>query len=536
MKKFSALLILFLMVSGYGWHLYGQKIEAQNTYEITGKAKRGALGHVEYDQNTGVYTLVYVTKSNDKMAKFQIYTFDRDFKFLKMVEDEVEFEKAKTKYTWFKYNGELYSVTGNYVEPNLVGTLVLKKKKITYKYDWLLLGYHKTVDILEKVKPKTDDGRKLFYLKHAEDDRTGEIYVLCGVKPNTKDVQDDKAAAYRHFMDIHMLKFNTDLDLVADIPVKFDYPQQIAFGSTLVKMYEDDPDNPGISGIVFVTVPQGGPGMNKFADPKMNNYTYLRFSTEGAPVLKDRISFESPAIYWRMDELVSMNDAIYIFGVSAPGKEKYYNMITSVTKFKGVQLMKVANGKVEYLTETNLEDFEAKIKYPPGQKKIEAYEGKKFHFANYYAAENGDFFVMGQKFDESKEGNKYKDVLTFHFDNKGVLKAQYAVDLLESNQYSKAAGCPQELVDAGKSMYWLLMEIKGVTMWNPKPLTYPRIGKIDMAAGSIGELQAFGKIEKNDYYLDPKYPFLQTDGGNKIVFFGSDKSGKVIWFCRVALD
>ena len=524
------------MVLGCGLHLYGQKIEAQNTYEITGKAKRGALGHVEYDQNTGVYTLVYVTKSNEKMAKFQIYTFDRDFKFLNMVEDEIEFAKAKTKYTWFKFNGELYSVTGNYVEPNLVGTLVLKKKKITYKYDWLLLGYYKTVDILEKVKPKTDDGRKLFYLKHAEDDRTGEIYVLCGVKPNTKDVQGDKAAAYRHYMDIHLLKFNADLDLVGDVPVKFDYPQQIAFGKTLTKIYDDDPDNPGVSGIVFVTVPMGGPGMNKFADPKMNNYTYIRFNTEGEPSLKERISFESPAIYWRMDELVATNNSVFIFGVSAPGKEKYYNMITSVTKFKGVQLMKIANGKMEYITETNLEDFDAKVKYPPGQKKIESYEGKKFHFANFYAAENGDFFVLGQKFDESKEGNKYKDVLTFHFDSKGVLKAQYAVDLLESNQHSKAAGCPQELIDGGKSMYWLLMEIKGITMWNPKPLTYPRIGKIDMASGTIGELQAFGKIEKNDYYLDPKYPYLQTDGGNKIVFFGSDKSGKVIWFCRVVLE
>ncbi|PKP23240.1 MAG: hypothetical protein CVU05_00335 [Bacteroidetes bacterium HGW-Bacteroidetes-21] len=525
----------FLLFMGIGTMLYSQTIEVQNTYEITGKAKRGALGHVEYDQASGVYTLVYVTKSNEKKAKFQVYTFDRDFKFLNMVEDEIEFDKAKTKYTWFKYNGELYSVTGNYVEPNLVGTLVLKKKKITYKYDWLLLGYYKTVEILEKVKPKTDDGRKLFYLKHAEDDRTGDIYVLCGVKANMKDAKDDNAAAYRHQMDIHLLKFNADLDIVGDIPVKFDFPQQVAFGTTITKMYEDDPDNPGISGIVFVTVPMGGPGMNKFADPKMNNYTYLRFNTEGTPSLKERISFESPAIYWRMDEMVVADDAVYIFGVSAPGKEKYYNMITNVTKFKGVQLMKIAGGKVEYLTETTLEDFAAKVKFPPSQKKIEAYEGKRFHFANYYVSDNGDFFVLGQKFDEAKEGNKYKDVLTFHFDNKGVLKSQYAVDLLESNQYSKAAGCPQDLIEGNKSMYWLMMEIKGVTMWNPKPLTYPRIGKIDINTGTISDPAAFGKIEKADYYLDPKFPFLQTDGGNKIVFFGSDKSGKTIWFCRVAL-
>ena len=84
-------------------------------------------------------------------------------------------------------------------------------------------------------------------------------------------------------------------------------------------------------------------------------------------------------------------------------------------------------------------------------------------------------------------------------------------------------------------MYWLLMEIKGVATWTEKPLTYPRIGKIDLAAGTISEFQNYGAIGKKDYYLDPKFPFLETDGGNKIVFFGSDESGRQIWFCRVNL-
>ena len=37
--------------------------------------------------------------------------------------------KAKEKYKWFKYRGELYSVEGLFVEKNLVGTLVFKKEK-----------------------------------------------------------------------------------------------------------------------------------------------------------------------------------------------------------------------------------------------------------------------------------------------------------------------------------------------------------------------------------------------------------------------
>ena len=64
----------------------------------------------------------------------------------------------------------------------------------------------------------------------------------------------------------------------------------------------------------------------------------------------------------------------------------------------------------------------------------------------------------------------------------------------------------------------------------------PLIGKIDIENANISDFKSFGRIDKAVYYLDPKFPYLSTDNGNKIVFFGSDKSGKTIWFCRVALN
>ena len=65
---------------------------------------------------------------------------------------------------------------------------------------------------------------------------------------------------------------------------------------------------------------------------------------------------------------------------------------------------------------------------------------------------------------------------------------------------------------------------------------YPRIGKIDLDNANISDFQAYGAIEKDKYYLDPRIPFLETNEGGKIVFFGSDKSGKTLWFCRVKLN
>jgi hypothetical protein len=41
---------------------------------------------------------------------------------------------------------------------------------------------------------------------------------------------------------------------------------------------------------------------------------------------------------------------------------------------------------------------------------------------------------------------------------------------------------------------------------------------------------------KEKFYLDPKFPMLETETGGRIVFFGSDKKGKTLWFARVKLD
>jgi hypothetical protein len=115
-----------------------------------------------------------------------------------------------------------------------------------------------------------------------------------------------------------------------------------------------------------------------------------------------------------------------------------------------------------------------------------------------------------------------------------VLKSQYGIDTKETNKFAQSNGAPQSFLEGQdlNNMYWLVREIKDVTS-KGKLLTYPRLGKIDVASGYVSDFTKYGG--KNDYYLDPKYPYLETEG-NKIVFFGSDKGGKTIWFCRVNLN
>ena len=526
MRKLFKTLLIGLFCISINTSFFAQTLDLESTYKISGKAKRGVLGKVTYDSGNKIYSLVYVTKSTDRKAKFETYKFDKDFNFIEKTEDVIEYEKAKLKFSWFNWNGDEYSTTGMYVEPNLIGTLVLRQKRITYKYDWFLLGYYTVTDILKKVKPKTEDGRKLFYYTHAEDDITGDVYILCGIKPLMKKNGGDW---FQHMQKFVILKYNKDVELVNETSFEIKYPQKLAFARRI------DNEKGGVGGLVLVFAPtkEGG---KKVADPDMKNYRYIR--TDNNPSVVENIEFKSHNSFWKINELIynPATDDVYIFGPSADNKAKYYNEMTTTSKFASIQLMKVADRKIEYLTQTNLDEFEAKLKKPASQKKTPAYKGKKFRIANYHISNEGDFFVSGQNFKPSDNGNKYLDVLGFHFDKTGKLKAQYSVDINESNPAAKAHGTEQiflENIQTG-NVFWILFEIKGVAPAHGKMLTYPRIGKINVKNGTINDFLALGNATK--HYLDTNFPFLQTTEENSLVFFGSDKGGKEIWFARIKLE
>jgi len=144
--------------------------------------------------------------------------------------------------------------------------------------------------------------------------------------------------------------------------------------------------------------------------------------------------------------------------------------------------------------------------------------------------------VSGQNYKPSKEGPQFNDIVGFHFDSKGELISQYSVDTKESNKYAKTNGTEQVFIEnaSGDKMYWFQGEIVGVSLARGKMLAYPSIGNVSLKDGSISNFTAYGGEE--GYYLDPSFPFLETDKGSTIVFFGSDKKGKEIWFARVLLD
>lgn len=545
MRKLTQLFML-LALCATTLNVFAQQVELEKTYEISSKAKRGYLGGVEYDEAKQIYSLTYVTKSTAKVGKFETYKFDKDFNFIELVEEEVEFTKARTRYKWFDFGGE--ELTGELltVENNLVGQLVLKKGKFIRRWDWINGGYYVDYDLTEKVKPKDPEGRKLTlvtYTTDAPSDRiayyggwgwlgstvkdysaaTGDVTVVCQVQPNAKDAK----AGNVKYEYVAMRISASDLTIKKEQKFEFPTPQHVVASRVMPN---------GDFAIVFAPLNVG----KKASDPDPLNFSYVRIASTDCNI-KERINFKSLNSYWSVaDMAITDNGDVFVYGpANSKNNDKYYNEQIGAEKFSDFMIMKIASGKLAWVSNTNLDEFETKLQAPPSQKKAPAYKGKKFAIGGLELAPNGDLLIYGQNYKTKDDGLEYTDIVVFHFDTQGKLKSQYGLDVLETNKYAQA-NFSESLFTASndnKSMYWIIFEVAGMkTGGRARQLNYARIGKINLSAATVGNFTALGQAKGDKYYLENSFPILPSKDGNKLTFFGSDKGGRTLWFCRVALD
>ena len=550
LKRYGLGVVLFCLCS----ITLAQTLDLEKTYKISRASKRGNLAGLDFDANAKTYTLTYFTdmknKSDKYIMKYEQYVFDNDFNFIKDGEFEEETDKMKSKFKWFRFKGDKYVSMGNTVEMNMMQRLVIKQKQITSTYSYFLGGYTRKVELLEKVKPRTEDGNAYTPLVYFEDDVNGDLFI-CGVVVPRSGKNMEEAGKTR------LIKYNKDLDLVKTTDFDFDFLQTLVYAKGLTVPDFDDPENESVNSMVFVFAPSNA-GSKKQTDPNNNNYTYVKVDNKGEVI--EKFSFQSPSSYWAIEEAIFVdNGDVYLYGPAAAGKDKYFNAGVKPgisiggggeVKYKAIQLMKVANGKMEYLTEATLDEIKSKQKFPASQRKTPDYEGREFGVNDYEILANGDFLVLGQNYEKTKEGGiqQFKDLIGLQFDKGGKFKFQYGIDTKEDGiaisqrssgmttiRTTQIFSNPQNLFESSDgNLYWLLQEIKGFGLFGgDKLLTYPRMGKVDTNSGNVSDFKSFGKGD--GYYLDPKYPYLQTDKNETIVFFGADKAGKELWFARVKL-
>jgi hypothetical protein len=543
------LVVLLALCSLAAGPLHAQQLEVNTTHELTGKSKRGYLGKVVYDEAAQTTDLIFVTKATDTKVKMEHYYFDKDYKFLRMEEDVIELTKANTKYKWFKYRGENYSKEGITIENNLAGTLVLKRKRTDYTWSWLYGGYRIKVTLLDKVKPRNADGGKYFAYGVFDNLSTGNSLVLTDAKAAKGDTNP-----FKHTQELEILEVTSDLDVMVKDKFSFDYPVSMIYNAIVTDSSlpaddaEDFTDEQGNSvpdlsrgDLVMVFAPADF-SMKKFLNPNPKDYVMVRVNAEGKVV--SRVSIPSHAATWNIFEGFRAGNDIYLLG---PTLDKKYHNTTMVAgadavKWEGFQLAKISGSKLEWVTNNNMDDFEARLQTPPSQKRAPAYKGKRFRYNSSLLTSKGEIMVAGQNFNAGNSGISYTDVLLFHFDNQGKLLAQYGGRREENNDLAKALATPQMLFESGdgSKVYWMINEIKGARETTDpgagvRALIYPNLAVVDVAAAKIGDFTAYGQDDKGKqaYFLHNQFPVLQQRKANALVFLGESKNERVLWFGRI---
>ena len=217
MKSILSLILALCICAGSAT---AQTVDFEKTHDVSREAMKGFIHTVVNDEAQQQLSLIYRVRAKKNQAKFITYTFDYDFNLVNESEEVVDFEKEiPKKYKPKKYKGEAYSVEGLYVEPNMMGTLVLKRKVTTFKWNWLQMQYSWTTAVEGKLKAKTDDAKKLFYHSHIENPNDGTAMILAGEKGSPK------TGPYDHLMKYHFLKYDINLTKLADVTVNFETPQ-----------------------------------------------------------------------------------------------------------------------------------------------------------------------------------------------------------------------------------------------------------------------------------------------------------------------
>ena len=357
---------------------------------------------------------------------------------------------------------------------------------------------------------------------------------------------------------------------------------------------------------IVVFAPSGM--FKKEADPKPTNYTYVRLSTKGKII--EKFNFDSPSNGWRIQGAYEKEGSVFLYGSAItkdPTKNyldktyKFAPMVASTSasaaekaeanatggpgaagavsafasmgaqdfgqtqeavdvaldelKYTNFQIGKVTNGKFDFISSPNIEEFEKKQAKPADQKKFVVFDGKKFVISGISFSSAGDIFISGQDF-TNKDGKRiYKGVYMFQFTTTGELKRNYGVfmDQKKKSGFFNKSPLTSDMIIAnnyihesadGKNLYWLLRGAKSIrkessTSWNTTTTTWTPLygfdyGNIGIGSGELSEFKTFGEDEKRTFYL-----FNNTSSykmANYLYFFSEDLRGGKILLTRMDIS
>lgn len=558
MKKVKLHLTWILSMLACTLSLQAQNNYVEKTIPLSKSACKGYMYDCEFSES-GDMKVVF-KYSDKKKELYETYSVDNSLGNVNQKTDETIKDKSIVK--------EDYSTTGIYASiggSNSFDVLSTKLKlfKVTYNYAWNKnkQRYNRSVANREKVVIKNVDDRSYEGFIDFGNSSNGELMVLTGVT-NKKE------------KNFYLLNVKPDLSF-NEIPVKLDGNHSLVYACTIQKNITDEDNEFDISkaDMIFIFAPN-----NKEADTK--KYTYLRVNNTCKIIDQYTFAAPSPNLIITEAKLLDNGNVMlfgaytktdkafeYTFGeygpITSPGyiatdnagnqnlRMSKYNRNLEGNKMVAMVVMNMKQGGVEWTRDIPVKDIEAKLKKAPEQKKAPVYNGKSFKIQEFVVAPNGDLLVSGQLTGTSLvAGNfakTYKELICFHFDKTGELKAQYGYEPESIDDKNNTIfQIQQDFIAAadGKNVYWVVLENKSekgyADFWDAYngvqtfyPVYYPSIVKINTETASISNMEELGKRK---YRLNKDFTYFLSKKTNTLTFVGRDKDNKNLWLCNYKMQ
>lgn len=540
MKK-SIISFSLIVVTTLG--AYAQEFK-EAVQPLSPKAVKGFMYEAKKDE-TGSSVITYkipgAKKSNEVF--FEEYSFDKDLKFTG--NKDVQEKKSQQS----DYEVTIYSAYVGGVTSFDVMNMKLKINKVVAKKVW---NYEKQKFIIEKyisnetIKPKNDNGK--VYLGYASygssDDKKSDLFTLA--KIDAKKNADDK---------FYVLLFSGNLELT-EKPLELNGSYSLVFCDQVAN--ED---------VVMVFAPNKGA-----ADA--SKYVYFQYDITGN--LKNKTEFKSPASAMLITGAYKLDDNIYFCGSSTKSSDPYEEVFREYApiynpgitpgganlkdiywqkscnkKMDNFHLLKFTGSQLTFASATPVSEFKSKFKTAPGDKGASPYNGSKFFIEQFTVTPSGDYLIAGQltstvSMGTSGTSKSFEDIVCFHFDKAGSLKAQYGIGKINNDKKSEVFDMPQRfyLSGDGKKLFWEILEVKGTKGYESfldayygnssfYALYFPRVGSIDLDNSS---LSAFKTMGDEKYFLRKDFTSVYDKSEKSITYIGHDEDFKKLWIGKVILQ
>lgn len=523
-------------------------VEAQEFKEsvqpLSSKSQKGYMFDVSKEED-GSNNITFKMKPDKKSEAliFEKYSFDSNLKFINSseVQEKKEQKEDFERTSFYAYVGGTSSFDALSMKLKINKRVQLKN----WNHEKQRYVTKKTISD-ENIKPRNDNGKVYYgYASYVSSDDT-KSDVLAIAKVDSKDKKQSD-----QFL---VLMINDQLEL-KEKPLELEGSYSLVFCKQITG---DD--------VVVVFAP------NK-SQADISKYVYFRFDIQGN--LKNKVAFTSPTSALLITAAYEKEGAVYFFGSSTKAKKAYdevfkeyasiYNPANGAygdsylyLKWKksleedmeNFHLIKISGKQLDFASTTPISDFKSKFKTAPGDKGASLYKGKNFFTESFFVTDSGDYLIAGQLIGSVNMGmgnpvDTYEDIVCFHFDKTGNLKAQYGIGKMNNDKKSEIFDMKQNFYSSpdGKSVYWELMEIKGIKGYESFYEAYyniptwyatyfPRIVKIDLTSSSLGPVKVLGD---GKYFLKKDFASSYDKTENSVTYIGLDDDFKQLWIGKMLM-